>query len=128
MDTLTALLTTVSIQFGLPHGLLDSVCYIESGRNPAAVHIKDGDSNSIGLCQIKLKTAKWLGFRGSEKDLYNPKVNVRYAAKYLQYQIIRHKGNTTKALIAYNKGNAKGLTRTSYSDKVNEYWRQGQKR
>lgn len=122
MDTFTVLLTTVSMQFGLPHGLLDSVCYIESGRNPAAVHLNDGEGNSIGLCQIKFKTAKWMGFKGKERDLYNPKVNAYYAAKYLRYQIIRHKGNTTKALIAYNRGNAKGLTTTEYSAKVIKYW------
>lgn len=123
MTTLTALLTTISAQFGLPHGLLDSVCFIESGRNPAAIHYNDGNGHSIGLCQIKLKTAKWLGFRGTEKDLFKPEVNTYYAAKYLQYQITRYKGDTKKAIIAYNRGNASQLTSTKYSAKVFKHWR-----
>lgn len=122
METLTALLLTTSVQFGLPSGLLDSVCWVESGHNPTAIHKHDGDSDSIGLCQIKYKTAKWLGFKGREKDLYNPKINAYYAAKYLQYQIKRYNGNTKKAIIAYNIGNAKQLTNTAYSDKVIKHW------
>lgn len=123
MTTLITLLTTVSAQFGLPHGLLDSVCFVESGRNPAAIHYHDGDGDSIGLCQIKLKTARWMGYRGTEKKLFTPEVNAKYAAKYLQYQIIRYRGSTTKAVIAYNRGNAKELTSTAYSIKVHKQWR-----
>lgn len=123
METLSVLLLTVSIQFGLPTGLLDAVCFVESGHNPIAVHHDDGNSDSIGLCQIKYATAQWLGFRGKEKDLYDPKINAYYSAKYLKYQIQRYRGHTEKAVIAYNRGNATGLTKTEYSDKVFKQWR-----
>lgn len=82
----------------------------------------DGGSPSIGLCQVKLKTSKWLGYKGTEKQLLNPTVNAYYAAKYLKYQLKRYNGNTEKALIAYNRGNAKGLTRTEYSAKIMIHW------
>ena len=123
MTPLIVLLTTISAQYGIPHGLLNSVCFIESGRNPAAINYNDGDGHSIGLCQIKLKTARFMRYRGTEKGLFDPKVNIEYAAKYLQYQIKRYKGDTQKALVAYNRGNANGLTRSSYSDKVIKHWR-----
>lgn len=123
MNTLITILTTVSMQQGLPHGLLESVCWVETKHNPNAIHRNDGVGDSIGLCQIKLKTSKWLGYRGTAEGLLNPKVNAYWAGKYLQYQIKRHNGNTEKAVIAYNIGNAKGLTTTAYSVKVFKYWR-----
>lgn len=115
--------TSTSMQFGLQPNLLSALCYVESRHNVAAVHKDDGTSNSVGVCQVKLKTAKWMGFEGTEKQLMDPKVNTYYAAKYLAYQQKRYH-SVTKAVIAYNIGNAKDLTRTKYSDKVLKQWRQ----
>lgn len=122
MSTLAVLFVTTSMHFNLPSNLLSSLCYIESSHNIAAVHEDDGGSNSVGVCQIKLSTARWLGFRGTEKQLINPKINIYYAGKYLKYQIKRY-DSMTKAIIAYNIGNAKGLTNTKYSTKVIKQWR-----
>lgn len=119
-----ALFTTATIQFNLPQGLLASLCFVESRHDVAAIHEDDGDSNSIGVCQIKLKTAQWFGFRGSERELMRPATNIYYAAAYLSYQQRRYKGDITKAVIAYNVGNAKGLTQTEYSAKVLGQWQQ----
>ncbi len=119
---LTILFTTTSLHFGLPPKLLEALCYIESTHNINAVHKDDGGGNSVGVCQIKLKTAVWLGFKGTEKELMVPKTNIYYSAKYLAYQIKRY-NSTTKAIIAYNRGNAKGLTSTRYSVKVIKQWR-----
>jgi soluble lytic murein transglycosylase-like protein len=112
----------VTLQFNLPTGLIDSVCYVESKNNPSAIHKHDGDGNSIGLCQIKLKTAKQLGFKGTEKDLFKPEVNAYYAAKYLKHQINRY-NSIEKGVIAYNQGHAGVLTSSKYQAKVFKYWR-----
>lgn len=104
-------------KYNLPAGLLESICYVESGHDVQAYHENDGDGNSVGLCQIKLKTAKWLGFEGSEQDLLKPDVNIEYAARYLKYQITRY-NSVKRGVIAYNVGNARGLEETSYSRKV----------
>lgn len=85
-----------------------------------AIHHDDGNSDSIGVCQIKLQTAKMLGFKGTEKQLLNPHVNIKYAAKYLSHQLYRYDGDVTKSIISYNIGSAKALTHTGYSDKVNK--------
>lgn len=120
---LTILFTSASMQYGLQPKLLSSLCWVESKHVITAVHKDDGTSNSVGVCQIKLKTAKWLGFTGTEKQLMDPETNIKYAAKYLAYQQHRYH-SITKAVIAYNIGNAKGLTSTNYSRKVFKVWRQ----
>lgn len=120
---LLMLFTLHSNTYHLPTKLLESVCYIESKYDVKAVHHDDGGEDSLGVCQIKLSTAKWLGFKGNRRQLMSPSVNIEYAARYLRRQLDRYK-NVTKAIISYNRGNAKHLTRTKYSDKVKKKWRQ----
>lgn len=121
--TLTAIFITTTLQLGLPTNLLSSLCYVESKHDINAIHHDDGTSNSVGVCQVKLKTAKWLGFKGTEKQLMNPKTNIYYAGLYLKYQLKRYK-SIEKAVISYNKGNAKGLTSSRYQVTVFKQWRQ----
>jgi soluble lytic murein transglycosylase-like protein len=83
-----------------------------------AIHHDDGGENSVGICQLHISTARWLGFQGTERQLLEPQVNTYYAAKFLAYQIARYKFSITLGVIAYNRGNAIGLTHTEYSDKV----------
>ena len=118
---LAIIFLNASQTFTLPPALLDSLCFVESGHNQAAVHLDDGGSNSVGVCQVKLRTARWLGFKGTEQQLLKPKTNVYYAAKYLAYQLHRYK-NVEKAIVAYNKGNATNLLSSKYSVKVINQW------
>lgn len=92
-----------STQFHLPPRLLSSLCRAESNHNVRAINKDDGDGDSIGICQIKLTTAKDMGFRGSEQELYDPKTNIFYAAKYLRRQI-RTCGTIFGGVEAYNLG------------------------
>ena len=121
--TIAGLFITISTQFGLPQGLLSSLCFVESNHNPQIVHYNDGIGDSIGICQIKYSTAQWLGFEGTEEELFRPEVNIYYAAAYLRHQIDRY-GSVGKGVIAYNMGSAKQLTSTKYQVKVFEIWRQ----
>lgn len=91
---------------------------MESTHNVNAIHVQDGATDSLGVCQIKLETAQWLGFRGTREQLMDPETNIYFAAKFLSFQKIRYSGNITKAIIAYNRGNAKNVRRTAYSDRV----------
>lgn len=111
-----------SMQLGIPEGLLESLCYVETKHDVSAIAYFDGKTHSYGICQIKYKTAKSLGFKGSEEELMIPKNNIYYAGKFLAYQHKRYK-NWTKAVIAYNRGNAKGLTNSAYSVKVFKQWK-----
>jgi soluble lytic murein transglycosylase-like protein len=120
---LSLLFIMMSQAYNLPPSLLSSLCYVESRHYISAIHKDDGTTDSLGVCQVKYETAKWLGFNGTSEQLMNPKINVKYAAKYLSYQMKRYNYNITKAVIAYNIGSAKQLTSTKYSDKVLKQWR-----
>lgn len=124
MELLSTIFLAASLQYNLPPKLLDAVCYIESHYDVKAIHHDDGGEDSLGVCQVKLSTARFLGFTGTQKQLMKPQINAKYAAKYLRYQLTHYDDNTEKAIISYNRGNAKGLTRTKYSIKVLKvYWR-----
>jgi soluble lytic murein transglycosylase-like protein len=85
-----------------PH-LLSAICYVESGHNVNAYVHNDGGSPSYGQCQIKMATAKDMGFRGTKKELMSEGANALYAAKYLNYQYKRTR-RWESAIIAYNAG------------------------
>lgn len=109
--------------FNLPPGLLSALCYVESHHKVDAIHHDDGDSDSLGIGQVKLKTARWLGFKGTKAQLMIPEVNIYYSGRYLKLQINRYNGNLEKALTAYNRGNSRGIERSKYSTKVLKEWR-----
>ena len=123
MTGLEILFMLNTVQLGLPDSLLSSVCYVETHHNVAAIHKADGHGDSIGICQIKLKTARQLGFKGSAYDLQDPKVNIYYAGLYLKHQIARYRGSVKRAVIAYNFGSAKSFTSSKYQVKVFKVWR-----
>lgn len=105
MNTTLLLLFALATQhFNLPAGLIDSVCYVETKHNPHAIHRNDGKTDSLGLCQVKLETARTYGFKGDADMLMQPAVNVHYAAKALSHQLSRYNGDTIKAIAAYNAG------------------------
>jgi soluble lytic murein transglycosylase-like protein len=113
--------------FNLPIGLLPALCYVESGHHADSVHVLDGNANSIGVCQIKLQTARLVGFKGSEKDLKTPFTNIYYSAAYLSHQLTRYRGDIRKGVAAYNAGryreNDKGLIMNrKYVQKVFKEW------
>lgn len=84
-------------------GLLLAVCMQETGLKNVTVQ-NDGGSPSIGICQVKMGTAKMMKFGGSEKDLSDNFMNAYIAAKYLKYQKQRYGNNWCKAVAAYNAG------------------------
>jgi soluble lytic murein transglycosylase-like protein len=125
--TLAMLFIVTSQSLGLPEGLLNAICHIESNHNIRAVSVNDGGSASLGVCQIKLATASLLGFKGSAESLRRPDVNVHYAGLYLRHQLDRYDGDIRKAVSAYNAGkhrvNAKGeIMNRKYVVKVLKQW------
>jgi soluble lytic murein transglycosylase-like protein len=87
--------------------LLLAICEVESSGKTNAINIQDGDSASLGYCQVKFSTAKWLGYKGTISELWlNKEVNKRYAKKYIEYQYRRYQGDIEKTISAYNAGTA----------------------
>ncbi len=107
MTNIALMFIALSQAYNLPPGLLSAVCFVESSHRPTVVHVDDGGGDSVGLCQVKLGTARFLGFKGQPSALKNPNVNALLASKYLAYQLDRYDGNTIKAISAYNMGSFK---------------------
>lgn len=78
---------------------------IESSWNPTVT----GSANEIGLMQLKLSTAQWLGYSGSHADLYLPINNVRYGTYYLAYWKQRRM-NQEQMASCYNAGHLEYTT------------------
>lgn len=79
---------------------LKAIAKVESNFNPKA-----RNKDSLGLMQIQLATARFLGMKGSiRKQLFNPKTNLKYAVMYLNYLYEMFQGDVFKVLDAYNRG------------------------
>jgi hypothetical protein len=63
---------------GVPEQLIRRVIRIESRGNASAVH-----AGNYGLMQIRLGTARGVGYSGDAKGLLDPDTNLTYAVKYL---------------------------------------------
>ena len=97
------LILSIAKTVGVPGYLLLAICTTES-RLINVMTPNDGGSATLGICQIKVGTAHMFGFKGEPKDLMVPKTNIRYAAKYLKYQLERYDNDLCKAIAAYNSG------------------------
>ncbi|WMT73185.1 lytic transglycosylase domain-containing protein [Bradyrhizobium sp. Ash2021] len=64
---------------GVPEALVHRVIVRESRYQPALV----GRGGTIGLMQIKLATARSLGYTGTAEGLRDPETNLVYGIKYL---------------------------------------------
>jgi soluble lytic murein transglycosylase-like protein len=85
---------------GLPEALVHRVIKRESGYRPQLV----GRGGTIGLMQIKLATARSLGYTGTAEGLRDPATNLTYAAKYLAGAFLAAKGDHNRAVAYYAGG------------------------
>lgn len=86
----------------IPLGLLSALCMVETGHRDVVVP-HDGGSASIGVCQVKLSTAKRFDSSLTQSKLLKRDVNVRLAGQELLRQYQRY-GNWCWAVAAYNAG------------------------
>jgi soluble lytic murein transglycosylase-like protein len=85
---------------GLPEVLVHRVIVRESRYQPALV----GRGGTIGLMQIKLATARSLGYTGSAEGLRDPNTNLTYAVKYLAGAYRAANGDHKRAVSYYASG------------------------
>ena len=83
----------------LPVSLANAVIRIESNFNPRAVH-----AGNYGLMQIKLATARAVGFGGSAAELLDPDINLRYGLKYLGSVYQQSQGDLCITIMKYQSG------------------------
>lgn len=102
--TLDGIFDRYSEQYGVDSRYLKAICYVESNLKVNALVKNDNGEASYGICQVQLRTARHMGFIHSKKELMHPAYNIKYAAKYLAYNLRRYNGNYLKAIHAYNRG------------------------
>jgi soluble lytic murein transglycosylase-like protein len=84
---------------GVPEALVRRVIKRESGGNPRVV-----SKGNYGLMQIKLATARGLGYGGSAAGLLDADTNMAYAVKYLAGAYRVAEGNADRAVHYYAAG------------------------
>ncbi|MBL1406650.1 MAG: transglycosylase SLT domain-containing protein [Rhizobiales bacterium] len=106
----TALITKYAQAYGVPVRLAHAVVQVESNFRANA----RGGVGEIGLMQLRLATARGIGYKGSAKALYNPETNIKYGMKYLGKAYKLGGGTTCGAILKYNAGHgAKRMNRIS---------------
>lgn len=84
---------------GVPESLVRRVIRIESRGNPRVVN-----KGNYGLMQIRLGTARGLGYRGTAQGLLDPDINMAYAVKYLAAAYRLAGCNDNRAVLYYQRG------------------------
>ena len=83
----------------VPEDLVRRVIKRESGGNPRVV-----SKGNYGLMQIKLGTARAMGYRGTAAGLLDADTNMTYAVKYLAGAYHAADGNANRAVHYYAAG------------------------
>jgi soluble lytic murein transglycosylase-like protein len=95
-----ALVATHANANGVPEALVHRVIVRESRYHPGLV----GRGGTIGLMQIKLATARGLGYTGTAEGLRDPNTNLTYAVKYLAGAYRAANGDHNRAVAYYAGG------------------------
>jgi soluble lytic murein transglycosylase-like protein len=95
-----ALVATHAQANGVPEALVHRVIVRESRYQPHLV----GRGGTIGLMQIKLATARGLGYTGDAAGLHDPNTNLTYAVKYLAGAYRAANGDHRRAVSYYAGG------------------------
>src|ERR1700687_4504956 len=98
----------------LPEDLVRRVLKRESGGHPRVI-----SAGNYGLMQIKLATARSMGYTGTAAGLLDADTNMTYAVKYLAGAYHVAGGNTNRAVHYYAAGYyyaAKGQGRLARND------------
>ena len=84
---------------GVPASLVHRVIMRESRYNPRAI-----SKGNYGIMQIRLGTARAMGYTGSAAGLLDPEVNMTYAVKYLAGAYKTAGGREGGAVANYARG------------------------
>ena len=94
-----ALVTTHAKANNVPEALVHRMIVRESGYRPHLV-----SRGNIGLMQIKLGTARSLGYTGTAEGLRDPETNLTWAVKYLAGAYRAANGDHKRAMHYYASG------------------------
>ena len=120
-NNLDALIARHAAANNLPENLIRRVIKRESGGNARAV-----SKGNFGLMQIRLGTARAMGYRGSAAGLLDADTNMTYAVKYLAGAYHAADGNANRAVHYYAAGyyyaaKSKGLLNKTSDNPINAF-------
>jgi soluble lytic murein transglycosylase-like protein len=95
-----ALVATHAGANGVPVALVHRVIVRESRYQPRLI----GRGGTIGLMQVKLATARSLGYTGDAEGLRDPNTNLTYGVKYLAGAYRAANGDHNRAMHLYASG------------------------
>lgn len=98
-EAYSALVQSHAAAHGLPPSLVHRVIMRESRYNPRAV-----SKGNYGMMQIRLRTARSMGYSGSAAGLLDANTNMTYAVKYLAGAYRAAGGNPDRAVALYARG------------------------
>ncbi len=96
---------------GVPVALARAVIRLESNFRPSAAN-----KGNFGLMQIRLGTARSLGYGGGAAGLLNPETNLTYGMRYLARAYHLAGGDTCGTIMRYQSG--LGATRASSANRA----------
>jgi soluble lytic murein transglycosylase-like protein len=99
-ETYDKLIAAHAAANGVPESLVHRVITRESRYNPRLI----GHCGCLGLMQIKLGTARSLGYEGNAQGLLDPETNLTYGVKYLAGAYRTAGGNADRAVALYAAG------------------------
>jgi soluble lytic murein transglycosylase-like protein len=98
-EAYSALVQSHAAAHGLPPSLVHRVIMRESRYNPRAV-----SKGNYGMMQIRLGTARAMGYSGGAAGLLDANTNMTYAVKYLAGAYRAAGGNHDRAVALYARG------------------------
>jgi soluble lytic murein transglycosylase-like protein len=98
-EAYSALVQRHAAAHGLPPSLVHRVIMRESRYNPRAV-----SKGNYGMMQIRLGTARAMGYSGGATGLLDANTNMTYAVKYLAGAYRAAGGNHDRAVALYARG------------------------
>lgn len=103
-----------AIKQGVPVGLALAIAKHESNFRCSAV----GRGGERGVMQIKPRTARGIGYRGSPAGLNNCSIGIHYGMVYLRMAYRIAKGNIYRTALLYNAGLGSKRKRSAYAEEI----------
>lgn len=105
---------TEAMRQGVPVGLAMAVAKTESRFRCGAI----GRHGERGVMQIKPRTARAMGYKGSPAGLNNCQTGIRYGMIYLKQAHHRAGGNVYRTALYYNAGLGTKRKKSAYAEKI----------
>ena len=101
----------------LPLSLVHRVIKRESDYNPRCIY-----AGNYGLMQIRLGTARSLGYTGTVEGLLDPDTNMTYAVRYLAGAYRVAGGDEDRAVALYARGYNNNARATAHQSHFSYLW------